>query len=91
MNYIQAESDVKHTAMQSKNDSLGARYLDMQDRRDRTKKKLKLVRQEHSEYERVLHEVGFANNSKVESEALQVVQRCVDILDRYGATSWELD
>lgn len=77
--------------MQTKNDSLGAWYLDMKDHRDLTKKKLMSVRQERSEYERVLHEVGFATISEVEAEALRVVQRCVNSLERYGATSWELD
>lgn len=63
----------------------------MKDRHNRSKNKAKSLKKEHSEYERVLHEIGFATISDVEVEALQVLKKCIRYRDQYGVTFWELD
>lgn len=77
VDHIRNESDVKYKAMKIEKDGLQAQYVDAKDIFICSKNKSKLLKREHAEYERVIHEIGGSTISKVEMEAMQVVEKCI--------------
>lgn len=84
--HLRNEFDAKYNALQVKADANTARYLQLkEDNADAEK-----IAAEHTEYERVIHELGGKTISEVEADALNAVRGVVREFKNRGADSWEV-